>query len=172
MKAGRLAGLINELKRAGSPSDAIFLQRYFKTGKGEYGEGDRFLGIRVPKVRQIAKKYIKETSLTDLDKLLDSKWHEVRFAAIAIMVAQFKKSMPDYQKQIYELYLKHIGRGINNWDLIDLSCPNIVGAYLLNKDRAPLYKLAKGSMWQKRVSIISTFYFLRSGDLGETYKLA
>lgn len=163
--------LVAELIAAGNQSDAVFLQRFFKTGPGEYGEGDRFLGLRVPQTRAIVKKYQADLSLQDFDTLLKNKWHEVRLAALIGMVNIYKKA-PN-QKTLYDLYISHIDKGINNWDLVDVSCPSIVGAFLSDKDKTPLYELAKGGLWQKRVSIISTFYFLRYlQNPVETYKLA
>jgi 3-methyladenine DNA glycosylase AlkD len=164
--------LLYELKAMGNPSDALFYQRFFKTGPGEYGEGDCFLGIRVPQIRAVANKYVNEISVSELGDLLKSKWHEVRFAALVIMRSRFNKVDKLDQKQIYELYLANIGGGINNWDLVDVSCPRIVGAYLYDKNHQPLYKLAHRGLWQKRVSIISTFYFLKYGEPGDTYNLA
>lgn len=162
--------IISELEASGNQSDAVFLQRFFKTGPGEYGEGDRFLGIRMPVTRTIVKKYYKQLSLADIQSLLNSKWHEVRIAAVITMNMQYQKSMQ--KQELYELYVQNIGKGINNWDLIDISCPHIVGAYLYGKDHAPLYELAKGGLWQKRVAIISTFYFLRENEPIDTYQLA
>jgi 3-methyladenine DNA glycosylase AlkD len=163
--------LVNELIANGNQADAVFLQRFFKTGPGEYGEGDRFLGLRVPQTRAITKKYYKELSLNDLDTMLTNKWHEVRFAALVAMVLQYPKS--NEKQRLYDLYISHIGRGINNWDLVDVTCPRIVGAYLSNTDKGPLYELVKGDLWQKRVSIISTFYFLSyQQDPVDTYQLA
>lgn len=172
MGFGDAERLIWELEAAANPSQAVLLQRFFKTGPGEYGEGDRFLGLKVPKTRVIANKYIKILSADDINELLQNKWHEVRQAAIFILITQYKKADDATKKQLYYLYINHIGRGINNWDLVDISCPHIVGTYLLNKDHQPLYELAKGGLWQKRVSIISTFYFLREGEPADTYKLA
>ena len=164
--------LISEIKAAQNPEAGIFLQRFFKTGKGEYGEGDMFLGLRVPTTRAIVKKYYMELSIADLDKLLDSQWHEIRLAAVIAMTQQFARANPVYQKQLYDLYIKQVGKGINNWDIIDVSCPRIVGAYLLDKDPKPLFELAKGGLWQKRVSIISTFWHLKYSDPILTYSLA
>jgi len=162
---------IDELVARGNQSDAVFLQRFFKTGPGEYGEGDRFLGLRVPQTRAIAKKYYNDLSLDDLEKLLGNKWHEVRQAALFVMVLQYPKSQ--HKKELYNLYISQIGKGINNWDLVDVTCPRIVGAYLSDKDKSPLYELAKGDLWQKRVSIISTFYFLSyQQNPIDTYRLA
>jgi len=164
--------LICDLKLAKDAVKAEVLQRYFKTEPGGYGEGDKFLGVRVPKVRKIAIEYTKQLNAKDLNSLLQSRWHEVRQAALFVMVKQFEKAENKKQKELFELYIKNINKGINNWDLIDLTSPKIVGAYLLKKDRSVLYKLAKGSLWHKRVSIISTFWFLKHGELQDTYKLA
>lgn len=163
--------LINDVKAAGNVDDAMFLQRFFKTGPGEYGEGDRFLGLRVPQTRKIAAKY-QDLTPEGIQELLNNKWHEVRQAALFVMVDQFKKADEAKRKELYELYIKNIGIGINNWDLVDVTCPRIIGYYLFNKDPKPLYELAKGDLWQKRVSIISTFWFLKNGNPIDTYKLA
>ena len=164
--------LQTELIAHKNPEDAAFLQRFFKTGVGEYGEGDLFLGLRVPLVRKLTKQYYKQLDLADIDTLLRSQWHEVRLSGVVAMTYQFPKATTAQQKAIYNLYLRHIGKGINNWDLVDVSCPHIIGAYLYENNRAQLYKLAQGGLWQKRVSIISTFYFLRRGDIADTLQLA
>ncbi len=164
--------LVNSLKQGGNSSQALLLQRFFKTGPGEYGEGDRFLGLKVPQTRAIVKDFTADLTIGDLDILLNNRWHEVRLAALVAMVTQFPKADAAQQKALFDLYLKQIGRGINNWDLVDISCPRIVGAYLSKKDHDVLYNLAKGDLWQKRVSIISTFWFLRQGEPGDTYNLA
>lgn len=152
--------------------DAMFLQGFFKTGPSEYGEGDLFLGLRVPQVRAVAKEYYKSATIKDIDKLLQSKWHEVRLCGAVLLTLQYPKASDSEKVKIYNMYISHIGRGINNWDLVDVACPRIVGAHLYNKDRSPLFDLAKGGLWQKRVSIISTFYFLREGDITDTLQLA
>lgn len=131
-----------------------------------------FLGIRVPNTRAITKKYYKDLSVADFETLLTSKWHEVRLAGLVAMQLQFVRASESAKTEIYNLYLKNIGKGINNWDLVDVTCAHIVGPYLINKNRDELYELAKGGLWQKRVAIISTFAFLRNGDPGDTYKLA
>lgn len=164
--------LIKDLEASSNNNDAVFLQGFFKTGPGQYGEGDRFLGVRVPQTRKIAAKYQDDTTLNELQELLKNKWHEVRQTALFIMVSQFKKADEAKRKKLFELYIKNISIGINNWDLVDVTCPRIVGMYLLDKDHKPLYELAKGDLWQKRVSIISTFWFLNNGDPYDTYKLA
>ena len=162
--------LESELIANHNKDDALFLQRFFKTGKGQYGEGDHFLGLRVPLTRSITKKYYKDLSMQDLDYLVSNKWHEVRMAGLVAMVMQYPKS--SNQTALYNLYISQIGLGINNWDLVDISCPRLVGAFLFDKNRDILYALAQQGLWQKRVSIISTFYFLREGQTKETYNLA
>lgn len=151
-----------------NPQDAAFLQRFFKTGAGEYGEGDVFLGVRVPNVRAVTKQYYKELSIEDVAELLKSPWHEVRLSALVAMTLQFPKAELRYKTALYKLYIKNIGIGINNWDLVDISCPHIVGAYVFNTDTAALHTLARGGLWQKRVAVISTFYFLRKGIVEES----
>ncbi len=164
--------LLAELKSLQNPESSMFLSRFFKTGPGEYGEGDMFLGLRVPQTRAIVKKYVKQLNDADLEFLLASKWHEARLAAVVAVHIQFEKADLQTQTTLYNLYLSQIGKGINNWDLVDISCPGIVGAYLCDKDRAPLYELATKGLWHKRVSIISTFYFLKYDTPVDTYALA
>lgn len=159
------------LDEAGSPIDAEFLQRYFKTGKGAYGEGDIFIGVRVPVVRKIASKY-NELALAEIERLLESPVHEHRTAALVIMVNKAKQENSEQLDKLYSLYLKRTDR-INNWDLVDISCPNIVGRYLFDKPRQPLYKLAQSKdLWERRIAIISTAYFIRNGQNDDTFKLA
>jgi len=166
-----LTRLINELKRLSNPKQKEILQRFFKTGKGEYGEGDIFLGIKVPVQRQVAKRY-SDLSLKDLQLLLKSKIHEHRMVAIFILVRRFEKGDKRQRRKIFNLYLKNT-RNINNWDLVDLSAPNIVGNYLLDKSRKILYKLAKSKLlWERRIAILATFTFIRQNDFKDTYKLA
>ncbi len=146
-------------------------QRFFKTGKGQYGEGDIFLGIRVPVLRKIAKKF-RRISLAEVSKLLESKFHEERLLSILMLVNLFKSGDEDDQELIYELYLDKT-KFINNWDLVDISAGNIVGAYLYEKDRVPLYRLVKSqNLWERRISIISTFHFIRNYDFDDTLKIA
>lgn len=161
----------NELKALRNIQDALFLQQFFKTSPGQYGEGDKFLGVRNPQTRAVAKIHYKQVTTDDINCLLQSKWHEVRLCALVIMNLRYKKVVATEKQELYTLYLSQIGKGINNWDLIDISCPHIVGAYLYDKNRADLYKLAGGGLWQKRVSVISTFYFLREGDIADSLKL-
>jgi 3-methyladenine DNA glycosylase AlkD len=170
--------IIDELVALRRPETAIFEQRFFRTGPGEYGEGDLFLGLKVPTVRAIAKKH-KQIAIKELDVLLQNKLHEVRLCALVIMTLQMPKASITKQQQLYKLYLRHAGKGINNWDLVDISCAHIVGRYLYDKDRMQLYELAQTStgnwreiLWKKRIAIISTFYFLRNDNPVDTYQIA
>ena len=148
-----------------------FLQRFFKTGKGEYAEGDIFLGIDVPTCRLIARQFQK-LSLADLKKLLKSKFHEERLITLFILVLQFQKGDEARQEKIFNLYLAHT-KWINNWDLVDSSAYHIVGAYLFERNRSILYRLAKSkSLWERRISIVSTFYFIRQKQFTDTLKVA
>jgi len=173
--------IIKELKKYANPEKAKILQGFFKTGKGQYGEGDIFLGIVVPNQRLVAKKFI-DADLESLKKLLDSKIHEHRLTAVLILTYQFPKADKKLQKKIYNFYLKN-AKQINNWDLVDLSAPNIVGEYLQSLvchseserriSRKILYKLVKSkNLWERRISILATFTFLRNGDFTDTLKIA
>jgi 3-methyladenine DNA glycosylase AlkD len=159
------------LRSLGNPKDAAFLAGFFKTGPGQYGEGDLFIGVRVPAIRKIAKEF-KSLSLSEVVRLLHSKIHEERLAALAILVLQTAKADSETRKQVYDLYLANT-RFINNWDLVDLSAPQLVGAYLEDKSRRPLYRLAKSSwLWDRRISILATFHFIRLGDFDDTLTIA
>lgn len=144
------------------------LMRFFKTGKGEYGEGDRFLGVMVPQIRLVARQYAG-LSLSEIDRLLQSEWHEVRQCGLFILTDNCKKQVT---KEAFDFYLAHTSR-INNWDLVDATAPTIVGGYLLDKSREPLYKLAESSLlWENRIAIVATLLFIRHNDLDTTYDLA
>ena len=161
----------SDLQKLANPEKAIILQRFFKTGKGKYGEGDIFLGISVPEQRRLSKKYAN-SSFRILGRLLPSKIHEYRLTALLILVIKFNKSEESGKKDIYEFYLKN-SKHINNWDLVDLSAYKIVGAYLLDKDRSPLYKLTESkNVWERRISIIATFYFIRLNQFDDTLAIA
>lgn len=161
----------DQLRQNASASDAEFLQRYFKTGVGEYGAGDRFIGVRVPTVRCVAK-YCRELSLTNAQALLHSEIHEERLLALIILVEQFKKADEAVRKEIYQLYL-HNTQFINNWDLVDSSAHHIVGVFLEDKSRKTLYRLARSkSLWERRISIMATFSFIRSGDFHDALAIA
>ena len=159
------------LQKKSDKKRAKILQRFFKTGKGEYREGDIFLGITVPELRKIVKA-TKEISLTEIQKLLKSKIHEERLVAALLLVSKFEKATnpPDKktQKEIFNFYIKN-RQNINNWDLVDLSAPNIAGNYLLEKDKKILYKLSKSKkLWDRRISIVSTFSFIRQNNFSDT----
>ena len=161
----------NDLLQLANEQIAEHSQRFFKTGKGEYGEGDIFLGIRVPLLRRLVKKY-RGISITEVHKLLHSKFHEERLLAVLMLVQLFKSADESVQKQVYDLYLENT-EFINNWDIVDISASNIVGAHLYEKDKAPLYDLVQSkNLWERRISIISTFYFIRQNEFDDTLKLA
>lgn len=166
------AFIINELQAVGTPEKAAHLQRFFKTGPGQYGEGDVFIGVVVPHTRSIAKAAL-QTPLTEIRKLLLSEYHEARLCGLLILVERFKKaSAPAEREEIYGFYLKNISR-VNNWDLVDLTCPAIVGGYLVDKSRSILYRLAESdSLWEQRISIISTLAFIRRDDFFDTLELS
>lgn len=150
---------------------AAFFPSFFKTGKGQYGEGDVFIGVTVPQTRSIAKKY-RKLSLKEIDRLLKDKRHEVRLCVLLVLVDQFQRAEGIDRKMIYHFYLDHLKR-VNNWDLVDLSCYKIVGAYLLDKDRTILRKMARSKhLWTERVAIVSTFAFIRKGELRDTFEIA
>lgn len=166
-----LNNIKKELKSLANPKQAVILERFFKTGSGEYGEGDVFLGIKVPRQRQVAKKYV-DLSLADLGKLIKSKIHEQRLVALLILIEKYKKGSDIERQKYYNFYLKNT-LYINNWDLVDLSAPNIVGNYLLDKPRAVLHKLARsGNLWERRIAVIAVFSFIRENDFKDILKLA
>jgi len=166
-----LAAFKKDFKKLSRPSDAKILQRFFKTGPGEYGEGDIFAGIKVPPCRELAKKY-RDLSFNDLQKLLRSPIHEERSIALMILHLRFKKADEVLQTKIYKFYFKNL-KSINNWDLVDGSAPYIVGPYLENRDRKILYKLAKSkNLWERRIGMLSTFHFIRQNDFTDALKIA
>ena len=166
-----LSDLVADLQKLENSQKAKILSRFFKTGKGEYGEGDIFLGITVPQTRSIAKKYTN-LNLKDLEKLLSSKIHEHRLIALLILIENYRKDSIENKNLIFNFYLKNT-KFINNWDLVDLSAPNIVGNFLLDKDKSILYNLAKSSnLWEKRIAIISTFAFIRLYKFKHTLKIS
>lgn len=160
-----------EIQQEGDKKKAQFLGRFFKTGKGEYAEGDVFLGLTVPQSRIIVKKY-KDLPLKDCVELLHSPIHEERLIALLIFVSQFTKGDNEGKKKIYDRYLANT-KYINNWDLVDLSAGYIVGGYLLERPRGILEKFAKSSdLWEKRIAIIATFAFIKNGEYEWTFKIA
>lgn len=159
------------LRKMADPEVAESSTQFFKTGPGEYGEGDRFLGIRVPKVRKVARKF-KQLSLEETERLLHSDYHEERLCALIILVNKSKKAEKDELKKVSDLYLGNT-EYINNWDLVDTSAEHIVGAYLSDKDRSILYELAKSdNLWERRIAILSTFHFIKNDDFDDTLAIA
>ena len=162
---------LRDLRAAGDPDDAVFLQRFFKTGPGEYGAGDVFLGIRVPQSRVIAKKY-RELPFPELKKLLHAKEHEARLVALIILTLQYPKADDDGQQKIFDFYLANT-KYINNWDLVDASAGAIVGAHLFGGDTSLLDELAESELlWERRIAIIATHYFIRKGQFKDTLRIA
>lgn len=146
----------------------IVLPRFFKTGKGQYGEGDMFLGVTVPNIREVAEEF-KDVNFNVIEELIHSPWHEMRMCALLILV---NNSQKEVTKETFDFYLSQT-KYINNWDLVDLSAPQIVGKYLLDKDRDILYKLTESDLlWDNRIAIVSTLTFIRNNDLDDTYKLS
>jgi len=165
------AELRRELKAAGTPERAAGAARFFKTGKGEYGEGDVFLGVTVPILRAITKKY-NTLSLHEVEKLLAAREHEVRSAALLILVAQYGKGDEAAQSEILDLYLRNTPY-INNWDLVDCSCREIVGAHLRTGSRTLLTRLARSkSLWERRIAMVSTMALVRDGELDDALRVA
>jgi len=145
--------------------------RFFKCGPGEYGEGDRFLGIRVPDIRKLAKTFAV-LPLEDVTKLLHSEYHEARLLALILLVNRFKKADTGEQKTIYSLYLDNTAC-INNWDLVDTSAEHIVGAWLFKRDRTILHTLAQSDLlWERRIAVMATFHFIKQGMFDETLRIA
>jgi 3-methyladenine DNA glycosylase AlkD len=164
--------VIKDLENLADPKKAEILSRFFKTGKGEYGYGDVFLGITVPKSRIIAKKY-SLLALKDISKLLNSKIHEHRLVALEILVMQYEKARDkEFKKEIVTFYIKHIPR-INNWDLVDLSAQYILGDYFFDKRTNPFKKMTKSkNLWERRIAMISTFGFIYRGESERTLEIA
>jgi 3-methyladenine DNA glycosylase AlkD len=166
---------ITKLKSHASPVEVKKYSRYFKTGKGEYGEGDKFIGVRMGIVFALAKEFI-DMPLSEVEKLLESGIHEVRAGGMSIMnqQARKKKTPESRRKELYDLYIRRHDR-INNWDLVDVSAPYVVGGYLYvyKKPRNVLYKLAKSkNLWERRSAILSTGYFIKQGNVDDTHKIA
>jgi len=162
----------DEIRKLANEEIAKHSLRFFKTGKGEYGYSDIFLGVRAPKIRLIAKKHI-DISIVDMKILIQSKYHEERFLGLIILVNKYSKTKDKKTKnQLYKIYISSF-KYINNWDLVDVTCPHVIGKHLIDKDRSVLYKWAKSDdLWTKRIAIVSTFSFIRQNDLEDTFKIA
>jgi 3-methyladenine DNA glycosylase AlkD len=160
-----------ELQNLADPDKAKILQRFFKTGPGQYGEGDVFIGVAVPQSRQVAKKF-GQLPLQGVRELLYSIVHEERLAALLILAQKYGSASDGEKEEIVKFYLDNI-RQVNNWDLVDLSAPCILGAHLMNRDRTLLYRLAKSSnIWKRRIAIVATLYFIRNNDFSDTLRIA
>lgn len=172
MKEGEV---IQEVRSYADPAQAEVLSRFFKTGPGQYGEGDKFLGIKVPLIRGVVKRRWRELGFREMEDCLASEYHELRLAGLLALVRQFshaKKDSPQ-QRECIEFYLAHTDR-INNWDLVDLSCYPLLGEWLLDKDRTILYDLARDgkTIWEQRIGIVSTMSFVRHGQVEDTFAIA
>ncbi len=160
-----------ELRKLADPDKARILLRFFKTGPGEYGAGDRFLGVTVPGCRRVAKR-ARGLHASELEKLLQSPWHEERAVALFILLAAFERGDERERRRIYRLYRKNLER-VNNWDLVDASAPTIVGGYLEDKDREPLYRWASSrNLWERRIAILATLRYIKNGDFEDTLAIA
>lgn len=164
--------ILGDFKKVSSKEKAQILQRFFKTGKGEYGEGDVFIGVVVPEIRRLCKKYYKDLTLKELDFFLHSKIHEYRLFALLCLTYKYEKADEKEQKKIFNYYLRNT-KYINNWDLVDLSAPKIVGAYLREKDRSVLYRLVKSNnLWEQRIAVLSTAPFIYMNDFKDIMRFA
>ena len=160
-----------ELYALANEEIAAHSHRFFKTGPGQYGEGDIFLGIRVPVLRKIARRY-RHLEISSAEVLLHSGFHEIRLTALLILVERYRGGTEILQQQVYELYLRNT-EYINNWDLVDVSAPAIVGGFLEDRDRTVLYELAvSNNLWERRIAILATFHFIRAGSFADTIRLA
>ena len=163
--------MLRALRAEADPSRVPVLQGFFRTQPGEYGEGDRFLGVTVSSVRMLSRRF-QDAGLDDIDALLRSPIHEARLLALLLMVQAFRRSPEPKQRRIYRLYLSRT-RWINSWDLVDSSAPQIVGAWLADRSRTPLRKLARSTLlWERRIAIVATYYFIRQGELADTFAIA
>ena len=167
--------LLTEMLSCADPSQVEGLMRFFKTGPGQYGEGDSFLGIKVPVTREVVKRCWKESGFEDLEECIASDYHEVRLAALLALVEIFSHAKKDeaLRRKCVDFYLSHTD-SINNWDLVDLSCYPLLGTWLLDKDRSLLYDLARSgrTIWERRIGIVSTMQFIRHGQLDDTFAIA
>lgn len=166
--------VINDLKQYSNSEKADFFPKFFNAVPGGYGEGDKFIGVTVPNQRKVAKKYYKSASLEEVKFLLKEEIHEYRLTGLFILVYKFEKSkIEEERKSIVDIYLSNLS-SVNNWDLVDSSAPNILGAYLFNKEnRDILYEFARSNeLWKQRIAILSTFYFIKQNQFEDTFKIA
>jgi 3-methyladenine DNA glycosylase AlkD len=165
------ASLRKRLRELGDPQAAQFLQGFFKTGPGQYGEHDRFLGIRVPVIRRVARD-ARGLALDQIEALLHEPWHEARLLAVILLADAYDRGSPTERTAIFRAYLRNAPR-INNWDLVDVSAPNVVGVHLATRPRHRLDKLAgSNNLWERRIAIVSTQHFIRNGEFDDTLRVA
>jgi len=171
MKNAFIKEIGSAIRKTQDTKRAAHCQKFFKTGKGEYGEGDIFLGVRVPEIRKLAKAY-KHISTEDITYFLKSTYHEERQFALFVLVNQFKKADDETKERMFQLYLNHTSY-VNNWDLVDATAHEIVGRYVFDKDRSILYQLVQSNdLWERRIAIIATFYFIKRNDFNDALKIA
>ena len=165
------AAILRDLGAAATPEKAAELPRFFKTGPGEYGEGDRFLGVMVPQIRAVAKAHM-DADDASVKALLASPWHEARECALLLLVERFGRASESERTAIHRLYLATAAENrVNNWDLVDLSAPTLVGRYLLDRPRGLLDRLARRpSLWENRIAVVSTLAFIRRGELEDAFR--
>lgn len=167
----KLEELRKELKKVANSKKAKILQRFFKTGKGEYGEGDIFLGVQVPMQRKLVAKY-QNLTLSDVLKLLKSKIHEERLVGLIVLVRRYSQGQQKDKERIFRFYIKST-RFINNWDLVDTSAPLIVGSYLINRPKSILFKFARSkNIWERRIAMIASYYFIRQSKFDDALRIA
>jgi 3-methyladenine DNA glycosylase AlkD len=168
----KMQNLKQSILQLASPERAIIATRFFKTGKGQYGEGDIFIGVSNPQVQAVVKEFYKNVQMAEIQELINDTVHELRFVGLLVLVVKFPKSSPTQQQEIVDFYLKNV-RQINNWDLVDCSAYKILGKFLLHKDRQILYDLAEsGHLWSERVAVVSTFEFIRNGQFTDIFRLS
>lgn len=171
VKRQNASSVMREMRRLADPRRASSSQRFFRTAPGEYGAGDRFLGLTVPRLRELARKY-RDLQLSEIENLLESQWHEARLFAAVLLANRYPKADAPTRDRIYRLYIRRTDR-INNWDLVDASAPAVVGAHLLRRSRAPLRRLARSrSLWERRIAVVATQYFISRGEFDDTLRLA
>ena len=161
-----------EIRALADKERAVHSKKFFKTGKGEYGYGDIFLGVRTPQIRLIAKKNIS-ISTTEMKTLIKSKYHEERLLGLIILANKYSKDKDEkVRNQLYKIYVSSF-KYVNNWDLVDVTCPHVIGKHLMDKERSILYSWARSEdLWTKRIAIVSTHWFIRKNDLDDTFKIA
>jgi 3-methyladenine DNA glycosylase AlkD len=167
-----MSALKQALLLLANPERAIQTARFFKTGKGEYGEGDIFIGLSNPQVQSLVKAYLKVTNMADVQELINDSIHELRFAGLLVLVAKFPKSSPFQQQEIVDFYVKNVQQ-INNWDLVDCSAYKILGKFLMNQNRQILYDLAdSGHLWSERIAVVSCLEFIKNGQFSDIFNLS